>query len=349
MKGAFFNNRVFRIVWPLLYGEVIYLLILLLNNDLGQLKESFFGQELYFCILLSYLIFEANRFVLIIDVKRKTDDQSAFRIVSVMVINLILTTFLIFTVVSVYFTVILGFSSINTFSTELATFILIYLATSLIYNGLVISNQYLFKENENLLQNERILAENLELELMKFKNDVNPELLYDSLESLISLIHKNSNEAEDHIDRLALVYRHILSNKNNEVISISQEMQAVKSIISLMNEKFNNCIQMNHPTEDKFPEFFVIPGAITNTIETVIRKTIITQVQPLDIYFDFEEEGYFIIRHKLNDRLSQVKSSNMQELQNAYSIFTEKPVVSVKAYGENYIKIPILHLEEEPA
>lgn len=345
-QKAFHNNPIFRIVWPLFYGAVIYLLILLLNNNLSQLNESFFGQELYFCIALSYLVFESNRFILKLDIKRKTDDQSAFRVISVIAVNLLLTSIIVFVVVRIYFNIILGFSAMSTFSTELSMFILIYAATGLIYNSLVISNQFLFKENQDLLQNERILAENLELELLKFRNEVNPDLLYDSLESLISLIHNNLNEAEDYIDRLALIYRHILSNRNNELINISQEMEAVKNIVYLLNEKYNHNIKI-HSLPEEFPDFLVIPGAVINAIEAIIRQTIITTAQPLGIHFDFQEDDYLVIRHKLNNRLVNKKQDYISELQNAYSIYTEKPVVSVKAYGENYVKIPILHLEEE--
>jgi len=346
MQQAFHTNPIFRIVWPLFYGTVIYLLILLLNNNLSQLDESFFGQELYFCIAVSYLVFESNRFILNIDTKRQTDDQSAFRIISVIAINLLLTVLIVFIVVKIYFNVILGFSATSSFSTELSMFILIYAATGLIYNSLVISNQFLFKENQDLMKNERLLAENLELELLKFRNEVNPDLLYDSLESLISLIHKDLNEAEDYIDRLALVYRHILSNKNNELISISQEVLAANNIVYLLNEKHNHCIKIHSPPEE-FPDFLVIPGAVINAIEATVRQTIITTIQPLEIYFDIENDGYLVIRHKLNNRLVDKKQDYISELQNAYAIYTEKPVVFVKAYGENYIKIPILQFEEE--
>ncbi len=345
-QQAFHTNPIFRMVWPMFYGAVIYLLILLLNNNLSQLDESFFGQELYFCIALSYLVFESNRFILLIDAKRKTDDQSAFRIISVIAINLLLTTLIVFVVVKIYFNAILGFSAVSSFSTELSMFILIYAATGLIYSSLVISNQFLFKENQNLMKNERMLAENLELELLKFRNEVNPDLLYDSLESLISLIHKDLNEAEDYIDRLALVYRHILSNKNNELIGISREMQAADNIVYLLNEKHNHYIKI-HSLPDEVPDFLVIPGAVINAIEAIVRQTIITDIQPLEIYFDIQEDSYLVIRHKMNNRLVDKNQDYISELQNAYSIYTEKPVISVKAYGENYVKIPILQLEEE--
>jgi len=60
----------------------------------------------------------------------------------------------------------------------------------------------------------------------------------------------------------------------------------------------------------------------------------------------FKDE-YLVISHPLNEKLKPVLNDGYTQLQRAYSIYTEKPVVSVKAYGENFVKIPLLQLKEE--
>ena len=55
---------------------------------------------------------------------------------------------------------------------------------------------------------------------------------------------------------------------------------------------------------------------------------------------------YFVLRHKLNQKLRTEDDNTINDIQEAYSIFTEKPVITIKAYGENHIKIPILVLDE---
>ena len=61
MNKLFIHNPLFRIISPLCSGILIYLLILLINNNVSQLKETFLGQELYVCIGLTYLIQEYSR------------------------------------------------------------------------------------------------------------------------------------------------------------------------------------------------------------------------------------------------------------------------------------------------
>ena len=93
----------------------------------------------------------------------------------------------------------------------------------------------------------------------------------------------------------------------------------------------------------------VIPGALCAVIESIIRNTIISDFQPLIIRLEAGKDNYLVISHELNEKLKQSTLDNMDQLQQAYSIFTDKPVVSVKAYGENFIKIPLLQLKEELA
>ena len=345
MKKAFHNNIVFRISWPIIYGALIYLLILLLNNTLDDLSTSFFSQELLFTVVLTFVVFEFNRLTILSASKYK--GKSVFwNIFLIIFASLIVTGLFVALLVFVYFKVFLNYGSINSFLLELNIFLFIYLSTSLVYSSIVVGNQYLFKENLDLIEHEKRLAENLELELIKFQNDVNPALFYDSLEALISLLHKDPFEAEDYIDRLALVYRHILSNKNAELTNINSELETSKNIVALLNEKHANQITLTSAIpQEQNSTILVIPGVITNIVESIIRNSIITPILPLEIFVEIESNDYFVIRHKLNERLQPEMENHINDIQRAYSIF-EKPIVAVRAYGEHFVKIPILQMEE---
>ncbi len=345
MKKAFHNNIVFRISWPIIYGALIYLLILLLNNTLDDLSTSFFSQELLFTVVLTFVVFEFNRLTILSASKYK--GKSVFwKIFLIIFASIIVTGLFVTLLVFVYFKVFLNYGSINSFLLELNIFLFIYLSTSLVYSSIVVGNQYLFKENLDLIEHEKRLAENLELELIKFQNDVNPALFYDSLEALISLLHKDPFEAEDYIDRLALVYRHILSNKNAELTNINSELETSKNIVALLNEKHANQITLTSAIpQEQNSTILVIPGVITNIVESIIRNSIITPILPLEIFVEIESNDYFVIRHKLNERLQPEMENHINDIQRAYSIF-EKPIVAVRAYGEHFVKIPILQMEE---
>ena len=66
MKKYFIHNPFFRLFAPPVYGVLIYMLILLINNNVIHIYEFFSEQEVYICIGLTYLSFESIRIVIVL-------------------------------------------------------------------------------------------------------------------------------------------------------------------------------------------------------------------------------------------------------------------------------------------
>ncbi|MTI21587.1 histidine kinase [Fulvivirga sp. RKSG066] len=351
MKKIFIHNAFFRILAPPAYGILVYLLILLINNDVSLISETFMGQEVYVCIGLSYLVAEALRLnVIIHDNFFPTGFSSINRLLLQSVTGIFITITVISLAISAYFEYVIQYSITET---QLIVFNSIYGLSSLLFNLLYFSNIYMYKQNVERLNNERVLTESLEAELAQFKNEINPMLLYDALESLITLVHKNTEEAEDYIDNLSAIYRHILSHRHIELSSLKDELKAVKHLIFLLNYKHDNNIEViNELSDPILSEVPLVPGTLPMLIEHIVRTTIITKHTPLIIKIYAEkEDNYIVIQSKLNDRLTADDNGKriFENLQQSYSYYTERPMVKVKAYDYNYFKIPLMELKEEVA
>jgi hypothetical protein len=93
----------------------------------------------------------------------------------------------------------------------------------------------------------------------------------------------------------------------------------------------------------------LIPGSLPVAIESIVRNTIISKQEPLTIRCSMEDDEYLILQSKLNDRLVKHAESTtaLSRLQKSYTLYSERPLIQVKAYEENYIKLPVLQLAEE--
>ena len=240
-----------------------------------------------------------------------------------------------------YFVVILGYTSLVGLETEVKSFALFFGITSLLYNMLYISYHLLNKRNEQLFDDEETLREQVQFELENYQAEVNPDLLFESLESAITLIHQDVDQAEDYIDQLALVFRYMLSNRNNESITINSEIDAARNLIELHNVRHSNLIKLTPEITDD--QLNIIPGSIPLIVEEIIKSNIISSSRPLEIILAMEGD-YLTLSHKLNERLTKNKHEQLtfKRLQLAYSYFTDQPLVKVQAYGEAFYKIPIL-------
>lgn len=346
MKKYFIHNAFFRLLAPVVYGVLVYFIILLINNSLKQVDDIFNSQEVYMCIGLAFLCFESARLVIVWLNRFLKSNYNKTRLLIQLTIGTLTPIVLVMTALSLYFTYIIGFSI---GLTQLIIFTTIYGFTAVLYHLLYFSNDYQLRENTLKLTAERQHHEVLEMEMDEFKNDINPDLLYESLENVISMMHKRNSDAEEYIDYLASAYRYVLSNRQRELISLQAELNAGKTIIRLLNEKHFNQIKFDVEIDAADLHLQLIPGSLPVALESIVRNTIIANHEPLVIRCYLEDNEYLVLQSRLNDRLIPHRESMaaLLRLQKSYTLYSEQPLIQVKAYEENYIKLPVLRLAEE--
>src|SRR5258705_271024 len=127
--------------------------------------------------------------------------------------------------------------------------VLVYLLILLVNNNLnelsgIFSNKYLFRENTQLVERENRLREKVEADFTTFKNDINPDLLYESLEVILQTLHHDVHTSEEQIDLLAGVYRYQLMNRDKELVAVTEELAALHDLKSLLNFRFGQQITL---------------------------------------------------------------------------------------------------------
>jgi len=328
------------------FGAVIYLLIILINNTVEDAEKFFSKQEVYVCIGLTYLAFESMRLAIRILEKFTTDATTIQKRLLLQITFSVLPALgIISLAISYYYEHFIGFSIGRN---EFIVFVLVFGITCLLYTLLYFSHYYLMKENSERLEDERKMRENLEADFSSFKSEINPDLLYESLENLILTLHDDVEKAEEQVDQLASIYRYGLINRQKELTSLEEELAAVNNLLALLNVKHNQAI--NLVSEVKNPDaIYLIPGSLLITVDAVIRNTLINDRSPLQFHVYREDKDYVVLQHKINDRLLQHEGSMQAflRLQRSYTFFCEKPFVQVKADMENYIKFPLMYVAAE--
>lgn len=348
MNRLFIHQPLFRILSAPVVGFMVYLLILLINNDFTDLKNIFNSAEIYVCIGLAYLSLESMRLTLSISEKWLARQIVRRRILFQFVSTLTISLLLIALSIHLYYIWVIGFSISPS---ELSLFLSIYGVIGLLYNVLFFSNYYLNRENTMLIQQEKKLQEKLDADFVAFRNEINPDLLYESLENLILTLQHNVDHAEEQIDYLAGIYRYSLINRHKELISLEEELQAAQQLINLLNYKYQNQLNLLNSIKNTH-EIQLIPGSILVTLDSIVRNTLISKQSPLVVRLYLEEgDEYLVLQHTINDRLQLHKESLQAfvRLQRAYTFFSENPFVQVKAGKENYIKFPLVQVPtDEP-
>lgn len=342
MKKIFIHSSLFRLLVPVLYGNLVYILILLIFDSLAKLTQNFFSFEVLLCVIISYALSESMRVVIIILDKKCSNKSLSYRIVLQFIINAGISIVHTSLFVSLYFKFLVGFSSFNT---ELFVFNTLFLISGLFYNVIYFSLFFLNKTNEIRLQKEKSLKEKTITELEDYKNKINPEFLYSSLETLISLSKKNTETADEFINKLSLVYRSVLSSKRNELISVQKDIEAAQNLVAILNYKYNHNINLRFDEHLKLQNDQVIPGTFIFIIQRIVQNSIISEIQSLDIVIK-NEPGKLIVYHTINDKLITdfASKKELNNLQKAYNFVSSEKLNIHEENQTRYYYIPTIKL-----
>ncbi|GAB5526732.1 MAG: histidine kinase [Roseivirga sp.] len=339
----------FRVVVPPFYGFMMYFLILLVNNRLYQIFESLITDELLVCIGLAYLVSESIRLsTVLLEKYTGKSFKKPLTVGSLFLLNIIVGGGMAFLGVTAYFKGYMGYEYLSSYKPQLVTLVTTYSVSSLLYTLFYLSIYFLTVKNESQLEQEDLKRQNLEHQLEIFNNEINPDLLFQSLETLISLVHHDKDAAEDFVDQLSLVYRYILDNRKRELVPLREELRIAKTIFYLFKEKYPGQVHLDIDVCGPYDERLLVPNATPMLLDCIINGSIISDRQPLKIQISCDkDEDYLVIQYDDNAKLkaSQYIKQSLNGLHEAFAYFTDRPVIQIKAYGDVFIKLPLLDLK----
>lgn len=345
MKRIFINNILFRVVAPVIYGTMLYVIILLVFDSIILLYDNFFSEEVLLCVVITYFLSESMRgIILLLEKLYPFDKNSTIRIVLQTSITCILSIIFVSLIIYLYFKLIIGYSH---FFTELITFNIVFLISCIFYNLLYFGIFFLDKQNNIQLIKEQTIKKNSEYKLKAFINEVNPNFLFNTLETLITIINHDPQSSDDFIDRLSEIYRYKLDNKFNELIDLKSEIKSVENLIFILNLRYNNNIFVNFYIPNKDFDKKIVPNTLHIIIEDIINNNIISNLQSFKVNYEINNESFLLISYRENSvlRRSGNNESQFENIESSYKYLTNKSFSKTIENKKCLIKIPLLEIE----
>ena len=179
----------------------------------------------------------------------------------------------------------------------LRDFIMACLVTSSCYIIHLIRRQQLV-----IIQNEQLQAENIRNQYEVLKNQLNPHMLFNSLNTLRSLVRENQDKAQEYIQELSRVLRYTLQGNESQSVSLREELNFVSAYIFLLKMRFENNLQFDIQIEKSFEEYRLPPMAIQVLIENAVKHNEISNRKPLTIHITTDENGYLSVSNDIQPK-----------------------------------------------
>ncbi len=327
---------------------ITYLLIKLTIDH--QEEDTFFDATGIFYYLSAFFLFmftwETNDWLLkreqLKHVNKSLDLSTNLR---VMILNMLL---LLPVIALTYYLAIYHFDSLCRIITDdkgLRFRIDFFRAALLGFAVIIFNLLYHSVKQKNDIEKQRDALQ-LELTNSKYKSlkqQISPHFLFNSLNTLTSLMYEDRDLASDFVTRLAACYRYILDNREEDLVSLDKELQFLDAFIFMMKVRHENAIYINQNIDIKADHVFIPTLSLQMLVENALKHNYYSKEQPITIDISIRDQR-LIVKNNIKKRKDSETSTQLglANIKKRYAFYTNKDVIVDNDNHLFKVSMPIL-------
>jgi sensor histidine kinase YesM len=305
-----------------------------ITNVLGEISATF---------LVTFCLFVLNYYVL------KPFDNSKRLNLRIILLAILITAIAVTVLSDVFFALkhLLNATTHPTRFNLLYTFRDLFIAIVVLSCVLII--RIIYEKQTILLENERLIRENLQSQYESLKNQVSPHFLFNSLTALKALISDDPRNALIYLNDLSQVLRYTLQSNENQTVCLSDEMEAVKSYIFLIKMRFDTNLNIEFHVSDQYNHYRLPPLAIQTLLENAVKHNEISKRNPLIITLTTTDNNSLIVTNSIQEKLSLEPGTGigLSNLSKQYKLLSGHDIRISKSNHEFRVEIPLLKPTED--
>lgn len=232
------------------------------------------------------------------------------------------------------------------------------LMQSFLFAGIV--NIFLSFFNEALFHFERWKSDLRETEqlkltykqgqLMGLKSQINPHVLFNSLNSLSGLIQENTSEAERFLDEMSKVYRYMLRNEEESLVTLQTEIQFIQSYFALLKARYNEGIELDTELDAADLQQMLPPLSLQVILENAIFQNRIAKESPLKLRISSARGRALVVSNNIQRKVMTEPidyEAGLDNLVKKYQLLSQPPVEIREEEGERRVRLPLMPNAEE--
>jgi sensor histidine kinase YesM len=194
-----------------------------------------------------------------------------------------------------------------------------------------------------LFDAERLKQENLQSQFAALKNQVNPHFLFNSLNTLATIIPEDPNQAVEFVQKLSSVYRYLLQYKDDETVELKTELDCIEAYFFLQKIRFGDNLQVKINVPKEYHSKLIPPLTLQILVENAIKHNIISKQKPLEVDIYVDDVGMLVTRNNLQKKKSVESSTKigLQNLVNRYGYIYNKTIDIFETEKDFLVKVPL--------
>lgn len=124
------------------------------------------------------------------------------------------------------------------------------------------------------LERERALKLATEARLASLESRIHPHFLFNTLNSISSLIHSDPMAADAQLQRLCALLRFSLDSSETRLVSLGQEMKIVRDYLDIEKTRFGDRLRFSFDVPDSVLGCSVPPLAVQTLVENAVKHVV---------------------------------------------------------------------------
>ena len=194
-----------------------------------------------------------------------------------------------------------------------------------------------------LLENEQLRSENLVNQYEALKSQLNPHMLFNSLNTLYSLIRESPDKAQNYLQELSRVMRYTLHDNLSHTVSLNEEMSFVHSYLYLLQMRYEDNLHFDIDIPQELLQRQVPPMAVQMLVENAVKHNEISNRNPLTIRIHAEGNG-LCVSNRIQPKLTDSSSTciGLANLSKRYRLLFGKDITIEESNNDFKVTLPLI-------
>jgi len=199
------------------------------------------------------------------------------------------------------------------------------------------------QHQQSIIEKEQAKRKALHHQLEALRAQVNPHFLFNTLNSLNTLIRQKSDKASVFVDKLSLLLRATLQQSDKDYITLQEELEYVNAYVFLQKERFGEKLNIEISIPEDWKKETIPSFSLQLLVENAIKHNVVSHKQPLkvDVYTESE---FLIVSNPIQKRSDSVESigKGLSNLSTRFQLLKKEDIQIVKNENLFLVKLPIL-------
>lgn len=235
-------------------------------------------------------------------------------------------------------------------------FIILFEISNLVY---ILINLYQYSYTsftQANIESEQMIRERLKLQYEILKSQLSPHYLFNTLNTIASLLHRDISTTEGFVRKFAQTFNYILESHQKDLVCIEEELKFIEAYYYLLRIRFEKALIISIKLNKEHKSSFLPPMTFQLLVENAVKHNQFSEEKPLKINITSSDAQTIIVSNNFERKLGFIEVENqmvkkpvehvshkigLENIKKRYAYFTNKNLIISRNHSFS-VQLPII-------